>query len=86
MSRRPAVHVRRYALYEEFIIPGDRSLPDASARRSTAGALLPFVGRAALAAGVTLLPLFAARLAGVAARRAFEPSTGRPPALPNGEE
>lgn len=86
MSRRPSVHVRRYALYEEFIIPGDGSLSEAPAQRSTAGALLPFVGRVALAAGVTLLPLFAARLAGVASRRAFDPSTGRPPALPNGWE
>lgn len=77
------VTVKRYALYEEFTIPGDEAWPAASgepALRRLAGKLLPFAGRAALAAGVTLLPLFAVRLAGVAGRRALGP--GRPPALP----
>lgn len=84
MPNRPTIHVRRYALYEEFVIPGDFQQPKpgfspASASRRGDG-LLPLVGRAAVAVGVTLLPLCAARLAGFAARRAL--GAAERPALP----
>jgi hypothetical protein len=84
MSNRPVVHVRRYAYYEEFIVQGGSRLPEAGGPLAGVGrgrgGLLPLAGRAALAASVTLLPLLAARLAGVAARRSL--GTAERPALP----
>ena len=77
MPNRPAVHVRRFAYYEEFVIPGDGYHPQPESPPAIPGSsrdgLLPLVGRAAVAVGVTLLPLLAARLARAASRRAIGP-------------
>lgn len=75
MPNRPAVLVRRYAYYEEFVFQGGPLIPTDGAPLGRVGrergGLLPLAGRAALAVGVTLLPLLAARLIGPAARRSF---------------
>ena len=76
MPNRQPVLVRRYAYYEEVIFQGGPLLRDDGAplARQGRGGLLPLAGRAALALGVALLPLLAARLAGPAARRSFRPA------------
>lgn len=84
MPNRPAIRVRRYAYYEEFVVQGGPLLPEAGGPLARVGrgrgSLLPLAGRAALAMTVTLLPLLAARLVGTAARRALGPAAR--PALP----
>jgi hypothetical protein len=86
MPNRPAIHVRRYAYYEEFVIHGGTLLPEAGPPLATVrrnrGGLLPLAGRAALAISATLLPLLAARFVGPAARRSFGPAKRQPLPLP----
>lgn len=87
MPNQPAVHVRRYAYYEEFVIPGDSQqpgfLPARASRRSDG--LLPHVVRAAVAVGVTMLPLVAVRLAGARAKPALGPARRSVLPLPAGQ-
>jgi len=91
MPNRPAVHVRRYAYFEEVIVHGGTLLPEAGAPLATVrrgrDTLLPLAGRAALAMSATLLPLLAARLVGTASRRALGPAKRQALPLPfvNGE-
>ena len=91
MPNRPAIHVSRYAYYEEFVIHGGTLLPEAGPPLATVrrnrGGLLPLAGRAALAISATLLPLLAARLVGTAARRSLGPARRQALSLPfvNGE-
>jgi hypothetical protein len=86
MPNRPAIHVRRYAYYEEFVVDGGALLPEVGAPLATVrrgrGALLPLAGRAALAMSATLLPLLAARLVGTAARRSLGPAKRQALPLP----
>ncbi|HEV7216213.1 MAG TPA: hypothetical protein VGP33_13945 [Chloroflexota bacterium] len=88
MPNRQPVLVRRYAYYEEVIFQGGPHLREDGAlpARRGRGGLLPLAGRAALAVGVALLPLLAARLAGPAARRSIGPAVRQalpPPASPH---
>lgn len=86
MPNRPAIHVRRYAYYEEFVVRGGALLPEVGAPLATVrrgrGNLLPLAGRAALAMSATLLPLLAARLVGTAARRSLGPAKRQALPLP----
>jgi hypothetical protein len=86
MPNRPAVHVRRYAFYEEVVVHSGTLLPEAGAPLATVrrgrDTLLPLAGRAALAMSATLLPLLAARLVGTAARRSLGPAKRQALPLP----
>jgi len=85
---RPVVQIKRYAYYEEITYTDGKAarkaLQQQAGEEGGRGRVLPAVAKAALGAGIAVLPLVVARLAGAGARRALGGGGRRWPELPSG--
>lgn len=85
---RPVVQIKRYAYYEEITYTDGKAARNAlqqqAGEENNRARVLPAVAKAALGAGIAMLPLVVARFAGAGARRALGGGGRRWPELPSG--